>query len=92
MEHQKASPYKTIFLGDFNNTAFSWAYRQLSNGKKDAFEEAGNGFGRTFSFKYFPVRIDFILVDKSFEVNSFKTIDKKLSDHYPIFSEVILHQ
>ena len=90
--HKSKSPYKVIVAGDFNNTAYSYVYNEIRGNLKDAFEEAGNGFGRTFSFKYFPVRIDFILVDKSFEVNSFKTIDKKLSDHYPIFSEVILHQ
>ena len=50
----------------------------------DAFKASGNGFGRTFNFKFFPLRIDFILVDDAFTVNSFKTYDVELSDHYPV--------
>ena len=37
----------------------------------DTFDEAGNGFGKTYDFKFFPVRIDFIFADDSFEVTSF---------------------
>ena len=58
----------------------------------DTFEEVGNGFGRTFDFKFFPFRIDFILVDKAFKVNGFKNYNKKLSDHYPIKATVKLNQ
>lgn len=88
INHKANTPYRVIIAGDFNNTAYSYVYNEIRGDLKDAFEESGNGFGRTFSFKYFPVRIDFILVDTSFEVNAFKTIDKKLSDHYPIYSEL----
>ena len=55
---------------------------------KDAFVEAGNGFGRTYDFKFFPVRIDYIMVDDQFEVHGFKTFDLKLSDHFPIMTRV----
>ena len=86
LKHKSKSPYKTIVAGDFNNTAYSYTYRKIiGNDLKDAFEEAGNGFGKTFDFKFFPLRIDFILVDKSVLVNGFKTFNTiKLSDHYPI--------
>jgi vancomycin resistance protein VanJ len=87
VEHQKASPYKTIFLGDFNNTAFSWVYRQLSNGKKDAFVEAGVGLGKSFDY-IFPFRIDFILTENCFEINNFKTFNVPYSDHYPIMARI----
>ena len=87
VEHQKASPYKTIFLGDFNNTAFSWVYRQLSNGKKDAFVEAGVGLGKSFDY-VFPFRIDFILTENCFEINNFKTFNVPYSDHYPIMARI----
>lgn len=82
--HRAQSPYKTIISGDFNNTAFSYVYRSLKGNMIDAFKAAGNGFGRTFNFKFFPMRIDFILVDDDFMVNSFKTYDIELSDHYPV--------
>ena len=88
--HKKQCPYKMIICGDFNNTAYSYVYKEIKGNLKDAFKEAGNGFGRTFDFKFFPVRIDFVLVDDAFKVNSFKTFDEKLSDHYPIMAKVKL--
>jgi len=80
-----------IVCGDFNNTAYSYVYQKIKGDLQDAFAEGGNGFGRTFKFKYFPVRIDFILVDQSFHVNAFKTFDIQLSDHYPIIAKLKLH-
>lgn len=89
-KHKSKTSYKTIITGDFNNTTHSYVYKELKGDFKDTFEEAGNGFGRTYDFKFFPFRIDFILVDKSFEVNGFKNYDVKLSDHYPIKATVKL--
>lgn len=89
-KHRAKCSYKTIVSGDFNNTAYSYVYRQIKGDLQDTFEVAGNGFGRTFDFKFFPTRIDFILADKSFEVNGFKSYDEKLSDHYPILAKVSL--
>uniref|UniRef100_UPI00404B35B3 endonuclease/exonuclease/phosphatase family protein n=1 Tax=Gelidibacter sp. TaxID=2018083 RepID=UPI00404B35B3 len=90
LEHKRQNPHKTIVCGDFNNTAYSYVYKQIKGDLQDAFVEAGNGFGRTYNFRFFPVRIDFILVDDAFEVNSFKTFDVELSDHYPVMSRVKL--
>ncbi|MEZ4803383.1 MAG: endonuclease/exonuclease/phosphatase family protein [Gelidibacter sp.] len=88
--HKKDCHYKMIICGDFNNTAYSYVYKEIKGNLQDAFVEAGNGFGKTYNFKFFPVRIDFILVDEAFEINSFKTFDVLLSDHYPIMSRVKL--
>lgn len=92
IKHKAKSPYKMIVCGDFNNTAYSYVYRLIKDDLQDTFEDAGNGFGRTFDFKFFPVRIDFILADKSFNVNSFKSFDEKLSDHYPILAKMSLKE
>jgi endonuclease/exonuclease/phosphatase family metal-dependent hydrolase len=92
IKHKEESPYKMIICGDFNNTSYSFVYRKIKGDLNDTFEEAGNGFGRTFDFKYFPVRIDFILADTSFKLSGFKNFDNKLSDHYPILAEVSLHE
>ena len=78
---------KSIICGDFNNTAFSWSYHQLLENKNDAFEIAGKGFGSTYN-TFFPMRIDFILTDKSIEVNNFKTFSINYSDHYPILARI----
>jgi endonuclease/exonuclease/phosphatase family metal-dependent hydrolase len=89
-KHKKTSSYKTIICGDFNNTAYSYVYKEIREDLKDAFEESGRGFGKTYDYKYFPVRIDFILADKSFNVESFKTINERLSDHFPIMAGISL--
>ena len=94
LKHKSKSPYRTIVTGDFNNTAYSYIYKEiLGDDLVDTFEEAGHGFGKTFDFKFFPLRIDFILADKRFQVNGFKTYsDIKLSDHYPIKATLKLEQ
>ncbi|MEJ6792716.1 MAG: endonuclease/exonuclease/phosphatase family protein [Lacinutrix sp.] len=90
LKHKEQCSYKTIICGDFNNTAFSYVYKQIKGDFKDAFKVAGNGFGRTHNLKFFPMRIDFIFVDPAFSINSFKTYDMEYSDHYPIMTRVSL--
>ena len=80
---------KKILCGDFNNTAFSWVYKELSKNKQDAFKVAGKGLGKTFNYWY-PLRIDFILLDSSFDINNFKTFNVHYSDHYPILARINL--
>lgn len=81
------SPYRNIIIGDFNNTAFSYMYREVvTSGFVDAYKAKGNGFGRTFDFDYFPVRIDYILPDESFEVLYFETGKVRYSDHFPVWA------
>jgi vancomycin resistance protein VanJ len=90
LKHKNASPHKMIICGDFNNTAYSYVYKKIKENLKDSFNEAGHGFGRTFNFKYFPIRIDFILVDNSFKVNAFDVFNQNYSDHFPIMSKLSL--
>ncbi|MFK7746880.1 MAG: endonuclease/exonuclease/phosphatase family protein [Kordia sp.] len=89
-ENRSKCSYKKVILGDFNNTPFSNVYRKIKSDMKDAFVEAGTGFGSTLEFPYFPMRIDFILTDPSFTVNSFKTHTEHYSDHFPIYSVISL--
>jgi len=88
LTHKAQCPYPMIICGDFNNTAYSYVYKEIKGDLKDAFVEAGNGFGRTYDYKFFPVRIDFVMVDQGFEVNSFKTYGVKYSDHYPVMAKL----
>lgn len=87
LKHQNTWKKHSIVCGDFNNTAYSWVYRQISKHKKDAFVVAGSGTGKTFNYP-FPARIDFILTDNTTTIHRFKTFDKKYSDHFPILSEI----
>jgi len=78
-----------IICGDMNNTAFSYVYKNVRGDMKDAFVEAGKGFGQTYNYKYYPARIDYILIDDIFEVKEFKTFkDFKNSDHFPIMARL----
>ncbi len=88
--HKKQCRYKMIVCGDFNNTAYSYVYRNIKGDLNDTFKEAGKGFGRTYNFKFFPVRIDYIFSDEAFTVNGFKTYNEHYSDHYPIMASLSL--
>ncbi|MCI2227990.1 endonuclease/exonuclease/phosphatase family protein [Polaribacter sp. MSW13] len=85
--HEKQWKGKKIICGDFNNTAYSWVYHKISKNKKDAFIEAGKGFGKTYNY-WFPMRIDFILTDETAIINKFSTFSEKYSDHFPIQSKI----
>lgn len=78
------SVFPEIICTDLNNNAFSASYRALSKGMKDSFLAKGAGFGSTYQFPYFPLRIDYILTDPKMKTISFKTHSIKLSDHKPI--------
>lgn len=84
--HREKCAYKKVVCGDFNNTQYSGIYRQLKKNMNDSFREAGKGFGRTFNFGYFPIRIDFILADKTMEVLAHKNYTEKYSDHFPVLA------
>ena len=90
--HVAKSPYKVLMCGDFNNTVYSYVYRILKEDLLDTFETSGTGFGSTFDFQYFPVRIDFILADQSFKIGTFKNYSVPYSDHFPIFTELTLQK
>jgi len=86
--HRDQCKYKIIISGDFNNTAYSWAYHKIKSDLKDTFIESGKGFGKTYDFNKYPLRIDFILVDEYFKVNKHKNFDVKYSDHFPIIAKL----
>ena len=87
LKHEKKWTGKKIVCGDFNNTSYSWMYHEISKNKKDAFIEAGKGFGQTYNY-WFPMRIDFILTDENAIVNQFSNYLEKYSDHYPIQARI----
>lgn len=78
------SPYPVILCTDLNDTPSSYAYRQLTANLSDAFVQSGAGLGNTYIGFLPAFRIDYILHDPFFESRSYRTINKKLSDHYPV--------
>jgi endonuclease/exonuclease/phosphatase family metal-dependent hydrolase len=90
-QHYQDCEYKKIICGDMNNSAFSYVYRTIKGSMEDAFETNGSGFGKTYNFKYYPARIDYILVDKKMQVKEFETLnDFYNSDHFPLLARLNL--
>ena len=86
MNHINEFKGKVIISGDFNSTQFSSVYNILKDSKKDTFIEAGSGLGTTYKLFNYPLRLDYILVDDSFEILSHQNFDLKISDHEPILA------
>jgi endonuclease/exonuclease/phosphatase family metal-dependent hydrolase len=84
--NQQSEP--VMFCGDLNITPTSYNYRILKDDMQDAFLVKGSGIGNTF-YKIAPtLRIDVCFADKAFQVKQCKREPKKLSDHYPLITDV----
>ncbi len=86
LKHSKDLNYPYIIAGDFNNTPYSFIYREFSKTTSDAFLEVGSGFGKTYDF-LFPMRIDYVLGHPSVKFTSYKEFKEEYSDHYPVLTE-----
>ncbi len=73
-----------ILCGDFNDVPVSYTYATAKGNLKDAFVVKGKGFGTTYANQPSIFRIDYALFDKKIKINSYKIIQKELSDHYPV--------
>ena len=92
MNHKKLCIYPIVVCGDMNNSAFSYVYRVIKGNSQDCFEEAGSGFGQTYSFKYYPARIDYIFADSKLQVKSFTNFpDFVNSDHLPVMTRLVIN-
>jgi len=85
-QHKDSVDFHTIVCGDFNNTQFSNSYKIVKGEMNDTFIEKGLGLGTTYSFLGLPYRIDYILADPIFEVQSHKNYKVKYSDHFPVMA------
>lgn len=82
------SPYPVIVCGDFNDVPNSYAYSTIGNGLKNSFTEKGTGIGRTYYSISPTLRIDNIFCGKQFNVEQFTRLKKKMSDHFPLISDL----
>lgn len=89
-DQAKECPYPYIIAGDFNDTPTSFAVSQMSKGLKNAFREKGWGLGRTYNGNFPNYQIDYVLASTAFDIKSYRIIEKKLSDHYPIVTDLVL--
>lgn len=87
VKHIEDSPYKVIVCGDFNDTPWSYTYKQIRNLLDDSFVRSGKGIQNTMKIrKLLSFRIDYIFHDKSFKSYGFTTEKINASDHYPIYT------
>ena len=89
-ESAAACPYPYIISGDFNDTPSSFAVNQMSNGLKNTFCEKGSGFGKTYNGDFPNFQIDYIMAGPGFNVLNYDIVEKRLSDHYPVISDLQL--
>ena len=86
----QANSFPEIICTDLNNNAFSDSYKSLSKNRIDTFKEKGQGFGSTYMFPYFPLRIDYIFVTQNIKVLDHITHEVELSDHMPVSANLQL--
>jgi endonuclease/exonuclease/phosphatase family metal-dependent hydrolase len=89
-DHANACQCPYVISGDFNDTPTSFAVNEMSKGMKNAFTEKGSGFGRTYNGSFPNYQIDYILATPQFDVRDYDIIEKRLSDHYPVRSDLVL--
>ncbi|MFZ4862499.1 endonuclease/exonuclease/phosphatase family protein [Sphingobacterium sp. Mn56C] len=88
-QHIEQCPYPYIVMGDFNDTPMSYSVNLVGKNMYNAFEEKGFGWGVTH-FGMLPLfQIDYILCDRSIRVDNYGIIKERLSDHYPIWADLI---
>ncbi|MGZ3767638.1 MAG: endonuclease/exonuclease/phosphatase family protein [Mucilaginibacter sp.] len=85
-----ACPYPYIISGDFNDTPTSFAVNQMCKGLKNGFIEKGSGLGRTYNGSFPNYQIDYIMASQQFDFAGYEIVEKKLSDHYPVCSDLLL--
>ncbi len=90
--HMAQCAYPYIVAGDFNDTPSSYAVNQMASGMKNAFTEKGSGLGRTYNGDFPNYQIDYIMASPAFDILTYGVIRKKLSDHYPIYSDIRLRR
>ena len=90
-KHAAQCPYPFVISGDFNDTPSSYAVNTMLIGLKNAFREKGSGLGRTYNGDFPNYQIDYIMPTRHFKVLDYGVIEKKLSDHYPVYSDLLLN-
>lgn len=83
-------PVDSFVCGDFNDNPMSYTYYRMTRGRKDAFIEAGDGFGATFATLWPVLRIDYVLFPEKFNAVSHDIPRVPYSDHYPVITEIKL--
>lgn len=90
-KHMAKCQSSFLIAGDFNDTPASYAVTQLTKSLNNTFQEQGTGLGRTYNGKFPNFQIDYIATTKDIKVMNHLVIPAKLSDHFPVRSDLILN-
>lgn len=82
-------PY--VIAGDFNDTPASYTVVQMTKSLNNAFIKQGSGFGKTYNGKFPNFQIDYIASTKEIEILNYHITKAKLSDHFPVRSDLRLN-
>jgi len=88
--HMRACETPFVIAGDFNDTPASYAVTKITDSLNNAFIKKGQGFGKTYNGKFPNFQIDYIASTKDIEVVNYRIIEAKLSDHFPVRSDLRL--
>ena len=88
--HTRACQTPYVIAGDFNDTPASYAVWKMTDSLNNAFIKKGQGFGKTYNGKFPNFQIDYIATTKDIEVVNYQIIEAKLSDHFPVRSDLRL--
>ena len=83
-------PVESFVCGDFNDNPMSYTYYRMTRDRKDAFVEAGDGMGATYSLMWPMLRIDYVLYPDHYHAVSHEIPRLPYSDHYPVVAEIEL--
>ncbi|TKC12127.1 endonuclease [Pedobacter polaris] len=88
--HMKTCTTPYVVVGDFNDTPASYAVTKMTDSLNNAFIKKGAGLGRTYNGKFPNFQIDYIATSKDIEVTNYHIVEAKLSDHFPVRSDLRL--
>ena len=86
----ESCPIESFVCGDFNDNPMSYTYYRMTKGRKDAFREAGHGFGATYARLWPMLRIDYVMIPERFGALEYDIPRVEYSDHYPVITTVEL--
>ena len=86
----ESCPVESFVCGGFNDNPMSYTYYRMTRDREDAFVEAGDGFGATYSLLWPMLRIDYVLYPARYRAVSHDIPRVPYSDHYPVVTEIEL--
>ncbi len=79
-----------LLAGDLNDIPNSWLYSQISDVMTDTYCEKGLGFCTTYNGGFPKFRIHMVFHSEGWQTLSYRRIKTDISDHYPVFTALVL--